>query len=137
MAKPKELAGAEEHVPEIIMENIPIVLCDTSPGSWDDIDVDWLHECHVQARWSDNKWYDVMVLKLLKNGHFDCHFLSTGNEGIVPPERLRVAKTKQQQYISSGNVSGLPANLLEGQQRSLAWHMQHCNKNGKHTFLLE
>jgi len=126
-------------VPAPEPEPIGLELAHTIPGTWDHWDddgyVDWLQEELVQANWSDNKWYDVKVLKLLKNRQFDCHFLSTGNVGSVPVERLRL----RLRLNSNGDCAEVTAQPTRHPEHvySLAWHIQTHNPNGKHSFLLQ
>jgi len=129
----------------------PVVLQDTShTGNWDDstdAGIDWLAAERVQASWSDDKWYDVDVLERLEDGQFDCHFLATGNEGSVPSARLRVSPSSHSGTQKKGRSAAVargrnstrpPARRLEvPPPRSLAWHMQHCNESGKHSFQLD
>ena len=71
---------------------------DTSPGQWEDevepaAAINWASrelKGKVQGRWSDNKWYDLTVLKQQKDGSYNCLFKTTGKEAYMPGSRMRI-----------------------------------------------
>jgi len=69
-------------------------------------DDEWAGAMDVEARWSDNKWYEVHVHERQFDGTYNCYFLGTQTEAYVPPHRLRVRRETTTPISVSPRSSG-------------------------------